>query len=81
MRIISSNDLKDMVQKTGWTIRHWKNVRQAALPFVYVWNKRLQFIPVTNDRHIETLRLWCARIISGLDEWGANNPLIEVMAE
>jgi 2-polyprenyl-3-methyl-5-hydroxy-6-metoxy-1,4-benzoquinol methylase len=81
MHMISSNDLKDILQKTGWTIRHWANVRQTALPSAPVWNKRLQSIPVTNDKHIETFRLWCTRIINNLAEWGANNPLIEVMAE
>ena len=38
-------------------------------------------IPSTDDRHIETLREWCARVLQDPGAWGAHNPLIEVVCD
>jgi hypothetical protein len=81
MHMVSSAALRDMVLAAGWRIRHWQDRRHEALPSVQVWNRRLGEIPPTEDRHIETLRQWCARVVQDPAAWGAHNPLIEVVCE
>lgn len=81
MHMIRSTDLKQLLERNGWTIKHWKNVRAEGLPSVAVWHRRLQSIPFTDDQHIETLRMWTEHVLNNPEAWAANNPLIEVMAE
>ena len=81
MHMISSAEFYTLLQRTGWQVKHWKNVRQEGLPSVAVWNRRLQNLPPTADRHIETLREWSAVVCTDAEAWGANNPLIEVVAD
>ncbi len=50
-------------------------------PSVAVWHRRLRAIPAGADRHLETLRAWCARVMTDPQAWGRNNPLIEVVAD
>ena len=81
MHMVSSAQLRDMLIAAGWRIRHWRDRRVEALPSVQVWNRRLGEIPPTDDRHIETLREWCARVLHDPGAWGTHNPLIEVVCD
>jgi len=81
MHMVSSTQLRDMLLASGWRIRHWQDCRREALPSVQVWARRLGEIPPTDDRHVETLREWCARVLQDPAAWGAHNPLIEVVCD
>lgn len=81
MHMISSTRLQAILEAGGWRIRHWRNRRLEALPSVAVWHRRLRALPPTGDRHLETLRAWCARVMLAPAAWARSNPLIEVMAE
>ncbi|MFP2904961.1 SAM-dependent methyltransferase [Pyxidicoccus sp. 3LFB2] len=81
MHMVSSGRLRELVEGAGWKIRHWRDCRREALPSVAVWHRRLQAVPVGEDRHLETLRAWCERVITAPEEWGELNPLIEVVAD
>ncbi len=81
MYMNSSMELREMLEQAGWKITHWRNQRAASMPSIQIWHQRLQTIQPGNDAHIETLRAFCAHVLSSPDEWAANNPLIEVVAE
>jgi hypothetical protein len=81
MSMISSTRLRELLEESGWRIRHWRDRRREAVPSVAVWRRRLQTLPPSGDRHVETLRAWCARVRSATEAWAAHNPLIEVVAE
>ncbi|HEX8110300.1 MAG TPA: class I SAM-dependent methyltransferase [Kofleriaceae bacterium] len=81
MHMIRSSQLRTLLEAAGWQIKHWRDRRMEALPSVAVWLRRLQLVPPGDDRHLETLRAWCERIMRGPQEWGRNNPLIEVVAD
>ncbi|HLJ89315.1 MAG TPA: class I SAM-dependent methyltransferase [Candidatus Angelobacter sp.] len=81
MHMISSSELRKRLEESGWQIKHWRDRRLEALPSVAVWQRRLRLISPGEDRHLETLRAWCDRIMIGPEEWGRNNPLIEVVAD
>jgi hypothetical protein len=81
MHMISSTRLREMLQHAGWKIVHWRDRRPEAVVSVAVWHRRFQSLPPTRDRHLETFRDWCARVVSFPDEWATHNPLIEVVAE
>lgn len=81
MQMISSTQLQKLLKNSGWQIRHWRNRRHEALPSVAVWHKRLQYVPYTNNRHIEVLRNWCDRVMTAPKVWAQHNPLIEVVAD
>jgi Mycolic acid cyclopropane synthetase len=81
MQMVSANDLRQILTETGWHVRHWRDCRAQALPSVMVWHRRLQALQPTDDPHLEMLRAWCARVAAMPRAWGANNSLIEVMAE
>jgi Methyltransferase domain len=81
MHMISSARLRELLRAAGWRVRHWQDRRPEALGSVQVWSRRLRDIPVGDDRHIETLRAWCARVVMDAEAWGRHNPLIEVVCE
>ncbi|QSQ26372.1 class I SAM-dependent methyltransferase [Pyxidicoccus parkwayensis] len=81
MHMVSSARLRELVESAGWRIRHWRDCRREAVPSVAVWHRRLQAVPVGEDRHLETLRAWCERVMTAPEAWAANNPLIEVVAD
>ena len=81
MHMVSSGRLRELVEGAGWKIRHWRDCRREALPSVAVWHRRLQSVPVGEDRHLETLRIWCERVMNAPEAWGDLNPLIEVVAD
>jgi len=81
MHMVSSERLRELLEGTGWRIRHWRDCRREALPSVAVWHRRLQSVPVGGDSHLETLRVWCERVMTAPEAWGEHNPLIEVMAD
>ena len=81
MLMTSSPQLRSLVEQAGWTIVHWQNRRLESMPSVLVWQRRLQSIPPSDDRHLETLRDFCDRVVTQWDEWGESNPLIELVAE
>jgi SAM-dependent methyltransferase len=81
MHMVSSTDLAALLERAGWRVTHWRDRRREAVPTVAVWHRRLQLLPPTGDRHLETLRTWCARVTSFPDAWARNNPLIEAVAE
>lgn len=81
MQMVSSARLRELLEGAGWRIRHWRDRRSEALPSVAVWHRRLQSVPIGGDRHLETLRAWCARVVSAPEDWGRHNPLIEVTAD
>ncbi|OAN64905.1 hypothetical protein A6A05_18875 [Magnetospirillum moscoviense] len=80
MHMISSGDLRQLLERTGWTIRHWQNRRFDTLPNFQGWSNALRSVPPTGNAHIEELRKWAARGERIISDWGHNNPLIEVMA-
>ncbi|MGR8932515.1 MAG: hypothetical protein ACU836_17975 [Gammaproteobacteria bacterium] len=80
MFMISSSELKEIVEKAGWIIKHWKNIRAETLQSSIVWGSRLNQIKPTDDVHLETFRAFCDRVNPMLDEWSRNNPLIELVA-
>ena len=81
MHMVSSKGLRELLEASGWRIRHWRDRRREALPSVAVWHRRLQSIPPSGDRHLETLRVWCARVLPASEAWARHNPLIEVVAD
>ncbi|MEL6353680.1 MAG: class I SAM-dependent methyltransferase [Cyanobacteria bacterium J06627_28] len=81
MLMNSSPQLRSLVEQAGWNIVHWQNRRQESMPSVLVWQRRLQSIPPSDDRHLETLRDFCNRVVTHWDEWSESNPLIELVAE
>ncbi|MEL6903410.1 MAG: class I SAM-dependent methyltransferase, partial [Cyanobacteria bacterium J06606_4] len=81
MLMNSSLQLRSLVEQAGWTIVHWQNRRLESMPSVLVWQQRLKSIPPSDDRHLETLRDFCNRVVTHWDEWGESNPLIELVAE
>lgn len=78
--MISSAELRNLLTETGWTIQHWQNIRMQTLPSIKFWNERVSSILFYRDPHIDMLKTWSARVLSYADEWGRNNPLIEVVA-
>ncbi|HEX7051930.1 MAG TPA: class I SAM-dependent methyltransferase [Longimicrobiales bacterium] len=81
MHVTSSARLRAMIEAAGWRIRHWRDRRREAHPSIAVWHRRLCALPPTGDRHLETLRAWCARVMQAPDAWARNNPLIEAVAD
>ncbi len=81
MYMDSSLELRNLLFAAGWKITRWRNRRAESMPSIQIWHQRLQTIPPGNDAHIETLRAFCAHVLAYPDEWAANNPLIEVVAE
>jgi hypothetical protein len=81
MHMVSSADLRRLIEGAGWRIRHWRDCRMEALPSVHFWNRRLTDLDAAEDIHIETLRAWTRSVLSAPKEWARNNPLIEVMAD
>jgi len=81
MHMVSSAELRRLIEAAGWRIRHWRDCRMEALPSVRFWSRRLARLGPTDDRHIETLRTWTRCVLSAPEEWARNNPLIEVMAD
>jgi hypothetical protein len=81
MHMVSSERLRELLVDSGWHIRHWRDRRLEAVPSVAAWHRRLAAVPEGEDRHIETLRHWCARVLEAPWDWARHNPLIEVVAE
>ncbi len=81
MHMIRSSQLREMIERAGWEIVHWRDRRPQAMPSIRVWHRRLQSIPPTGDTHLETLRAYCQRVLRLPGEWAASNPLIEVVAD
>lgn len=81
MPMISSSELRNLLSRTGWTVRHWRDRRMETLASFAGWNRALRDLPPTGHRHVEFLRQWSAGKGSVAEEWGRNNPLIEVMAQ
>ncbi|MFP2928103.1 SAM-dependent methyltransferase [Pyxidicoccus sp. 3LG] len=81
MHMISSARLRELLEGTGWRIQHWRDRRREALPSVAVWHRRIQSVPVSEDPHFETLRVWSERVMNAPEAWASHNPLIEVVAD
>ncbi len=81
MHMVSSARLRELLEASGWRVRHWRDRRAEAVPAVAAWRRRLRSVPVGRDRHLETLRAWCERVATGPDRWAHHNPLIEVVSE
>ena len=81
MQMISSSHLRELLEANGWSVTRWRDRRHEALPSVAAWHRRLQSLPATGDRHLETLRAWCARVMTAPGAWARHNPLIEVVAD
>lgn len=81
MLMNSSSQLRSLIEQAGWDIVHWQNRRPESMPSVLVWQRRLKLIPPSDDRHLETLRDFCDRVVTHWQEWGESNPLIELVAE
>jgi 2-polyprenyl-3-methyl-5-hydroxy-6-metoxy-1,4-benzoquinol methylase len=81
MQMISSSRLRELLEASGWRVKNWRDRRREALPSVAVWHRRLQSLPATGDRHLETLRAWLARVMTAPEAWACHNPLIEAVAE
>jgi SAM-dependent methyltransferase len=81
MHMVSSARLRELLESSGWRVRHWRDRRREALPSVAAWHRRLRSIPPSRDRHLETLRAWCARVQQAPREWARHNPLVEVAAD
>lgn len=81
MLMNSSPQLRSLIEQAGWNIVHWQNRRLESMPSVLVWQRRLQLIPPSDDRHLETLRYFCDRVVAHWDKWSEANPLIEIVAE
>jgi SAM-dependent methyltransferase len=80
MYMISSETLYKLLTETGWKIQHWQDVRMQTLPSIKFWHQRVTSIPFYNDRHMNALKTWSAQMLACPEEWGHNNPLIEVVA-
>ena len=81
MLMNSSSQLRSLIEQAGWNIVHWQNRRPESMPSVLAWQRRLKLIPPSDDRHLETLRNFCDRVVIHWNEWGESNPLIELVAE
>lgn len=81
MHMVSSMDLRRIIEEAGWRVIEWRDRRPEALPSINGWLRRLDRLGPTGDRHLETLRAWCRRTAGILEPWGRNNPLIEVVAD
>ncbi|NTW64406.1 MAG: methyltransferase domain-containing protein [Chlorobiaceae bacterium] len=80
MHMISSMQLRRMIEASGWQIVHWRNRREESMPSLRVWHKRMAEIHRGDDLHLETFRSFCSRVCQCENEWAENNPLIEVVA-
>jgi cyclopropane fatty-acyl-phospholipid synthase-like methyltransferase len=81
MQMISSPMLRELLDQTGWRVRHWRDRRREAMPSATAWLRRLRRLGPTDDKHLETMRGWCERVVRFGETWGGHNPLIEVVAE
>lgn len=81
MHLVSAQDLKALLQGSGWKITHWNDRREASMPTVEIWHKRLCTIPPQNDEHFEAWRRFCSKIMCYPEEWASFHPLIEAVAE
>jgi cyclopropane fatty-acyl-phospholipid synthase-like methyltransferase len=81
MQLVTSAQLRALIEGTGWTIVHWRNRREESMPTVRAWHRRLHEVPPSDDEHLETLRSWTARVMTMEAAWAAANPLIEVVAD
>jgi hypothetical protein len=81
MHMISSADLRALLESTGWRITHWRDRRAEAMPSVACWNIRAGGADLVRDAHLDALRTWSARVLTAPAEWAAANPLIELVAE
>lgn len=81
MQMISSADLRALLEATGWRITHWGDRRAEAMPPVAVWNSLAGRSDLVADAHLSALRAWSRRVLNVPADWAAANPLIEVVAE
>lgn len=81
MHMISTSQLRALVEAAGFRIVSWRACRTEGLPSVQVWHQRLQRIGKTDEPHLETLRAFCERVLVAPEAWGISNPLIELIAE
>jgi hypothetical protein len=81
MHMISSADLRVLLESTGWRITHWCDRRPEALPSVSFWHRRAARADLVRDEHLDALRTWSRRVLTAPAEWAAANPLIELVAE
>jgi Methionine biosynthesis protein MetW len=81
MHMISSADLRALLESTGWRITHWRDRRPEALPSVSFWSSRAARGDLVRDAHLDALRAWSRRVLTAPAEWAAANPLIEMVAE
>lgn len=81
MHMISSADLRRLLEAAGWRIEHWRDRRAEALPSVAAWHGRAITPGLVRDQHLDTLQAWSGRVLMMSAEWAAANPLIEVVAE
>ena len=84
MQMISSTHLRQLLDASGWRVRHFVDRRLETLPSIAVWQRQVEQIPIERDLqdpHLAVLRTWTARVLRFPMEWARNNPLIEVMAD
>ena len=84
MQMISSTHLRQLLDASGWRVRHFVDRRLETLPSIAVWQRQVEQIPIERDLqdpHLAALRTWTARVLRFPMEWARNNPLIEVMAD
>ncbi len=81
MHMISSADLRSLLEAAGWRIEHWRDRRAEALPSAAAWHSRAITPGLVRDQHLDTLQAWSGRVLMMSAQWAAANPLIEVVAE
>lgn len=80
MHMISSADLRGLLESAGWRITHWRDRRAEAMPSVACWHSRAARQDLIRDAHLDELRAWTSRVLTDPAGWAAANPLIELVA-
>lgn len=77
----SKDELRDLLNVTGWRIVHWADRRSETLPTATVWKRRMQALPPGRDEHLDKLRRWADFVTSNQDIFVRISPHIEVVAD
>ncbi|HEY1975698.1 MAG TPA: methyltransferase domain-containing protein [Candidatus Baltobacteraceae bacterium] len=77
----SKDELRDLLEVTGWRIVHWADRRGETLPTATVWKRRMQALPPGRDEHLDKLRRWADFVTSNQDIFVRISPHIEVVAD
>jgi cyclopropane fatty-acyl-phospholipid synthase-like methyltransferase len=84
MQMVSSTELRRLIETSGWTIKHWRDRRNETMLSHEGWYRQLRRLPravVASNPHLQEFEAWCVRVLANRSLWAEHNPLIEVVAD